>query len=241
MRKTRNILLFILAFVFGSAFAITDAQKEAFVGAVDATVNGDNPEVFKTTVETASKLAEVAPISAWAQESPLEFYDWIKEKNNRYIWTVRIAINKVFDVESVLDAVINDFANTHLTAENDKSYYKSLKAKGFSIVVDEQTLKLSNSKIFSLGKKHADAEIFDFVPEAFLTDKFLDCVKIIEQSEQPIEVVYNACQKIERIFFGLRKTDPIVKANWESFQADSNEIFMAYYKSQKIKTLKQTK
>ena len=238
MRKIRNIIILASAFVFGSAFAITDEQKEAFMGAVDTTVNHENSEVFRATVDIASKLPEVASIAAWAQESPLEFYDWVKDKNNRYIWTVRVAINKMFEPESVLDAVINDFASTHLKAENDKTYYQLLKAKDFSIEAGEQVIRFSNHKIFSLGKKYADVEIFDNVPESFLTDKFLDCVKIIERSEQPIDIIYNACQKIERIFFGLRKTDPVVKANWEGFQADSNEIFMAYYKSQKIKSLK---
>lgn len=238
MRKIRNIFLMALSFVFCSAFAITDEQKEDFVGAVDATVKHDNAEVFRATVAEAAKLAEVAPIAQWAQENPLEFREWVKDRNNRYIWTVRVAVDKKFDVGSILDAVINDFDATYLSAIGDKHEYEALKAKDFSIDAEGQPLRMSVHKIFALGKKHCDVEVFGFVPETFLTDKFLDCVKIIEQSEQPIEVVYNACQKIERIFFGLRKTDPIVKANWESFQADSNEIFMAYYKSQKIKSLK---
>lgn len=237
MRKIRNIFLMALSFVFCSAFAITDEQKEAFVGAVDATVKHDNAEVFRATVAEAAKLAEVAPIAQWAQENPIEFNDWIKDKNNRYIWTVRVAINKVFELESVLDAVINDFANTHLNAENDKAYYETLKAKDFYIDADGQPLRMSVHKIFALGKKHCDVDVFEAVPEAFWGDKFLECVSIIRGSEQDAEKLFKACQKIERIFFAKRKTDEAVKANWESFQADSNEIFMTYYKSQKLKSL----
>ena len=237
MRKIRNIFLMALSFVFCSAFAITDEQKEAFVGAVDATVKHDSPEVFRATVDNAAKLAEVVPIVDWAQENPLEFNEWIKDKNNRYIWTVRVAINKVFEPESVLDAVINDFANTHLNAENDKAYYQLLKAKNFVITAEGQPLRMSVHKIFALGKKHCDVDVFEAVPEAFWGDKFLECVNIIRGSEQDAGKLFNACNKVERAFFAKRKTDEVVKANWEAFQTDANEIFMAYYKSQKLKSL----
>lgn len=237
MRKIRNIFLMALSFVFCSAFAITEEQKEAFVGAVDATVKHNSPEVFRATVDEAAKLAEVAPVAAWAQENPLEFNEWIKDRNNRYIWTVRVAVDKKFDVGSVLDAVINDFANTHLNAENDKAYYEALKDKNFTIIADGQMLRMSVHKIFALGKKYFDVDVFEAVPEAFWSDKFLECVNIIRGSEQDAGKLFNACQKVERIFFAKRKTDPTIKANWESFQADSNEIFMTYYKSQKLKSL----
>ena len=237
MRKIRNIFLMAFSFVFCSAFAITEEQKEAFVGAVDATVKHDNAEVFRATVAEAAKLTEVAPIAQWAQENPLEFNEWIKGRNNRYIWTVRVAIDKKFDIGSVLDAVINDFANTHLNAENDKAYYEALKAKDFSIDADGQPLRMSVHKIFNLGKKHCDVDVFDAVPEDFWGDKFLECVNIIRGSEQDAGKLFNACNKVERAFFAKRKTDEVVKANWEAFQTDANEIFMAYYKEQKLKSL----
>lgn len=230
MRKIRNIFLMALSFVFCSAFAITEEQKEAFVNGVDAVVKNDN---FKPTVEQASALEVVKLIADWAQEEPLEFREWVKDKNNRYIWTVRVAINKEFAPESLLDAVINDFDATNMRASENPSAYASLKAKGFKV----EGIKMSDSKIFGLGKVNKDAEIFNYVSEGFLDGKFLDCVNIIRQSEQGAGILFNACQKVERIFFAKRKTDPTIKANWESFQADSNEIFMTYYKSQKLKSL----
>ena len=237
MRKIRNIFLMALSFVFCSAFAITEEQKEAFVGAVDATVKHDNTEVFRATVAEAAKLAEVAPIAQWAQENPLEFNEWIKDRNNRYIWTVRVAVDKKFEAGSILDAVISDFDSAYLSAIGDKGNYKALKAKDFSIDVDGQTLRMSVHKIFALGKKHCDVDVFDAVPEAFWSDKFLECVNIIRGSKQDAGKLFNACNKVERAFFAKRKTDEVVKANWEAFQTDANEIFMAYYKNQKLKSL----
>lgn len=239
MKKLITILTLTLAGAVAFANEPTDAEKQAFQEYVKANVTYEGGK-FAETVEAAAKADVVKPIAAWAQEDAAAFGEYLKALpengylGNGYIWVIRKAVNKDFDAGTIEDAVINDYAATNKLANSDKSYFSSVKAKGFIVAGG---IKMSNLQIFNLGVKYADADCFEQVPEKYVAERFDMYLAAVRSSRLDAKSLYELYAKIAQNYAPYRDSVKAVSDNWQALQTDKNEAFMNYYTERKLEAL----
>jgi hypothetical protein len=230
------ITLITLTFAGVSAFAITDEQKAEFINSANTQIQ--NGDAFMESVQNFAKTEIAYVVAKWADENTEEYQAWLNSNslNNNIKWTVRVALgNKLYEVGSLRDAVIDDYRSTYDEAVLSEDFYNEIKAKNFIVAGGE---KMSDSKIWMLAKTHCDVDlIITKLPEKFVAEHLGELLKIVRKAKLDAEKNYKILSQIAQTFAQYRDTVDAVKNNWEALQNDKNEAFMAYYADQKLKSL----
>ena len=234
MKKLITLITLTLAGV--SAFAITDEQKAEFINSANTQIQ--NGDAFMESVQNFAKTEIAYVVAKWADESTEEYQAWLNSNplNNNIKWAVRVALgNKLYEVGSLRDAVIDDYRATYDEAVLSEALYDEIKAKNFIVAGGE---KMSDSKIWMLAKTHCDVDlIITKLPEKFVAERLGELLKIVRKAKLDAEQNYKILAQIAQTFAQYRDTIEAVKNNWEALQNDKNEAFMAYYAEAKLNSL----
>ena len=234
MKKLITLITLTLAGV--SAFAITDEQKAEFINSANTQIQ--NGDAFMESVQNFAKTEIAYVVAKWADESTEEYQAWLNSNplNNNIKWAVRVALgNKLYEVGSLRDAVIDDYRATYDEAVLSEALYDEIKAKNFIVAGGE---KMSDSKIWMLAKTHCDVDlIITKLPEKFVAERLGELLKIVRKAKLDAEKNYKILAQIAQTFAQYRDTIEAVKNNWEALQNDKNEAFMAYYAEAKLNSL----
>ena len=234
MKKLITSIILTLAGV--SAFAITDEQKAEFINSANTQIQ--NGDAFMESVQNFAKTEIAYVVAKWADESTEEYQAWLNSNplNNNIKWAVRVALgNKLYEVGSLRDAVIDDYRSTYDEAVLSEAFYDEIKAKNFIVAGGE---KMSDSKIWMLAKTHCDVDlIITKLPEKFVAERLGELLKIVRKAKLDAEKNYKILALISQNFAQYRDTVEAVKNNWEALQNDKNEAFMAYYAEAKLNSL----
>ena len=238
MKKIISTIISTLAIAV-SAFAITDAQKTAFLNIVEANVvSGDG---FMASVERTAELSALQPVLDWAEQSPVEFDAWIHSDavagalKNHSVWVVRKGIGKSFPIYSAQDAAICDYSATRDAAYHNFEVYETCRAANFTF----NGIKISKDGIFFLAcKRYADPEAaIANLPEKDLAERLDVLLKAIRRAKLPAEKRFKILNEISTNYEQYKDEIKVVADNWENLQNDKNEAFMAYYAAKKLEAL----
>ncbi|MBR6389397.1 MAG: hypothetical protein IKS15_04685 [Opitutales bacterium] len=237
MKKIISTIISTLAIAV-SAFAITDAEKTAFLNIVESNVvSGDG---FMASVERTAKMTEAEPILAWADEYPEQFYSWVHSDvgyalKGRVEWVVRKGLNKSFSIYSVADAAICDYSATRDAAFNSSEVYDVCRGANFTF----NGIKMSDGGIFFLTcRRYADPEAaLANLPEKFLAERLDILLKAVRRAKLPAEKRFKILNELSTNYEQYKDEIKVVTDNWENLQNDKNEAFMALYAAKKLEAL----
>lgn len=218
-----------------AAFAITDAQKEAFLGYLSNNVKGG--ETFAADILKAADANEVKTVAAWAEISPSDFNSFVQSQHpsvrGKMVWSVRRSLNRQFEPNSMQDMVINAGQATEWNARDNADAYAALKSSGFVV----QGLLLEEVKRFDLAEKYGDVEVLRSLPEKYLAGRFGKYLHAIRKARLSPGDAYRLYSELSTNFAEYKTSVKEVRDNWEELQNDKNEAFMQFYAQQKLEAL----
>ncbi len=243
MKKIVSIIALTLG--AGVAFAVTDAQKTAFVEKIKTdflpAAEGQSYHEKLTATYTAMKSA-TDPIVTWALAEPEAYYKWSGETGlgGHVQWLVRWNLrtqNPSVELTDLQDAAIDDSEGIIRRARASKSDYNALKVGGFKV----GSIPVSAWKSMTLAEQYGDPEAFDSFKTEQVANEFGRYYNAILKANvsSDAETAWKRLVKARKTFSlyrNLKNGDgslkyPKISENWTSLIADEDSAYVDYKRS----------